>query len=294
MIAEELSADDAQLMVKRTPQMRFEKRYQPVAVVDALPVTGFRRQGVYLITGGLGDLGDLFARYLMTRYDARVILVGRRILPTKDMWEHISGQGAEAKGVAKLSALAASGSGAVEYYAADVCSKDEMGELLGFIKAHYGTLNGVICAAGVTRGDSFQGIHHLTPDHCQAQFDTKVAAFQVLSELLADRPIDFCLLCSSIAAILGGLSFSAYSSVSAFADSFAQEQHRLGRPWVSVNWDGWIFERRQADDVLGSSLEQLLIEPEEGLAILERVLQAPLQGQVIVSTGDLNQRFNQW
>ncbi|POD91451.1 polyketide synthase [Pectobacterium odoriferum] len=294
MITEELCADDARLMVKRTPQARFEKCYQPVVNNSELLATRFRQQGVYLITGGLGDLGELFARYLMTRYDARVILVGRRVLPPQDTWALVSSQGIDAEGVAKLSALMALGVGEVEYYAADVCNKKEMGELLEAIKARYGVLNGVICAAGITRGDSFQGINHLTLCHSQPQFDTKVSAFQVLSELLADQPIDFCLLCSSIAAILGGLSFSAYSSVSAFADSFAQEQNRQGRPWVSVNWDGWIFERRQAGDALGSSLEQLLIEPEEGLAILERILQVPLNGQVIVSTGDLNQRFNQW
>ncbi|MHC6529717.1 beta-ketoacyl synthase N-terminal-like domain-containing protein [Vibrio proteolyticus] len=293
IISQELYADDAHLMVKRTPQERFDKCYKPLERNEAPISSPFKKQGVYLITGGLGDLGLLFAEHLVTHYDAKVILSGRRILPPKNEWNKEVSHQYQAD-IKKLVELSSIDTGEIDYYTADSSDKEGVSLLLQFINDHYGQLNGVICAAGVTRGDSFKGINQITLDSCQPQFDTKVTSYQVLAELLADEPIDFCLLCSSIASILGGLSFSAYSSVSAFADAFAQYQNQMGQPWVSVNWDGWVFERRDPNDSLGSSLKQLLIEPEEGVAIFEHILHAKLQGQVIVSTGNLNQRFEQW
>ncbi|TNH44821.1 type I polyketide synthase [Photorhabdus luminescens] len=296
ILAQELTASDIRFIVKRSQQARFEKRYEQFENANVISQKQlFKKQGVYLITGGLGDLGLLFAEHLVTQYGAKVILSGRRDLPRKAQWGDAEIKAhPQSKLIDRIHQLSLISDGDIDYYAADVCDRQEMEALIGHIEAQYGQLNGVICAAGVTRGDSFQGINHITMENCQPQFDTKVYSYQLLAELLEHKQIDFCLLCSSIAAILGGLSFSAYSSVSSFADAFAKQQNQLGKPWISINWDGWVFERKDADDVIGSSLEQLLIEPDEGLSILERVLQSPLEGQLIVSTGDLNQRFEQW
>ncbi|PQQ30991.1 polyketide synthase [Photorhabdus luminescens] len=300
ILAQELTASDMRFIVKRSQQARFEKRYQQLENNE--PITDviakkqlFKKQGVYLITGGLGDLGLLFAEHLVTRYGAKVILSGRRDLPRKAQWGDVEIKAhPQSEIIDRIHQLSLINEGDIDYYAADVCDRQEMEALITHIEAQYGSLNGVICAAGVTRGDSFQGINHITMENCQPQFDTKVYSYQLLAELLEHKQIDFCILCSSIAAILGGLSFSAYSSVSSFADAFAKQQNQLGKPWISINWDGWVFERKNADDAIGSSLEQLLIEPDEGLYILERVLQSPLEAQLIVSTGDLNKRFEQW
>ncbi|MEK9498452.1 SDR family NAD(P)-dependent oxidoreductase [Photorhabdus sp. P32] len=296
ILAQELTASDMRFIVKRSQQARFEKRYEQFENANVISQKQlFKKQGVYLITGGLGDLGLLFAEHLVTQYGAKVILSGRRDLPRKAQWGDAEIKAhPQSKLIDRIHQLSLISDGDIDYYAADVCDRQEMEALIEHIETQYGQLNGVICAAGVTRGDSFQGINHITMENCQPQFDTKVYSYQLLAELLEHKQIDFCLLCSSIAAILGGLSFSAYSSVSSFADAFAKQQNQLGKPWISINWDGWVFERKNADDVIGSSLEQLLIEPDEGLAILERVLQSPVEGQLIVSTGDLNQRFEQW
>ncbi|WP_323868803.1 SDR family NAD(P)-dependent oxidoreductase [Xenorhabdus szentirmaii] len=296
ILAQELTASDMRFIVKRSQQARFEKRYEQFENANVISQKQlFKKQGIYLITGGLGDLGLLFAEYLVTQYGAKVILSGRRDLPRKAQWGDAEIKAhPQSKLIDRIHQLSLISDGDIDYYAADVCDRQEMEALIGHIEAQYGQLNGVICAAGVTRGDSFQGINHITMENCQPQFDTKVYSYQLFAELLEHKQIDFCLLCSSIAAILGGLSFSAYSSVSSFADAFAKQQNQLGKPWISINWDGWVFERKDADDVIGSSLEQLLIEPDEGLSILERVLQSPVEGQLIVSTGDLNQRFEQW
>ncbi|MBC8953494.1 type I polyketide synthase [Xenorhabdus sp. PB62.4] len=295
ILTEELLATDERFIVRRTKEGCSKQAYERLAVNPLKEHSLLKPQGIYLITGGLGDLGLLFAEYLLKEYQATVILAGRRELPDQHEWKQaIKSHSPSFEILQRLDKLSDLGTGNLAYYAANVADKSAMQCLLATIAEQYGELNGIICAAGVTEGNSFQGINRITLDACLPQLETKVEAYKILAELTENQPLDFCLLCSSIAAILGGLSFSAYSSVSAFADSFAQQQNKKGKPWISVNWDGWVFERNDAGDALGSSLSQLLIEPDEGIKILERVLQSPLRGQVIVSTGDLDKRFEQW
>ncbi|MGJ0628158.1 beta-ketoacyl synthase N-terminal-like domain-containing protein [Xenorhabdus bovienii] len=295
ILTEELLATDERFIVNRTQTGRSTLEYHKLKAGLLKENTLLKNEGVYLITGGLGDLGLLFAEYLIKEYGAKVILSGRRALPGKHEWKHlVSIDHPEAEILQRLDELSELGKGEVAYYSSNVSDKHEMQVLLDAIEEQYGCLHGIICAAGVTRGNSFQGINKLTLEDCTPQIETKVEAYKILAELTENKPLDFCLLCSSIASILGGLSFSAYSSVSSFADTFAKQQNSQGKPWISVNWDGWVFERNNSGDPIGSSLDQLLIEPDEGLKILECALQSPLRGQLIISTGDLDKRFEQW
>jgi hypothetical protein len=50
------------------------------------PGASLRRQGVYLITGGLGDLGLALARHLARAYKASVILLSRTPVPPREEW----------------------------------------------------------------------------------------------------------------------------------------------------------------------------------------------------------------
>ncbi|CCW30968.1 Polyketide synthase involved in xenocoumacin synthesis [Xenorhabdus nematophila F1] len=295
ILTEELLATDGRFIVCRTDGRCSEQVYERLNVEPQKKHSLLKQQGTYLITGGLGDLGLLFAEYLLKEYQATVILSGRRELPDRHEWQQATQSDLSTTNLLQqLNKLADLGRGNVVYYPANVADKSAMQRLLQTIDEQHGVLNGIICAAGVTEGDSFQGINRITLDACSPQIETKVEAYKILAELTEHQPLDFCLLCSSIASMLGGLSFSAYSSVSAFADAFARQQNQQGKLWISINWDGWVFERNDSGDALGSSLSQLLIEPDEGIQILERVLQSPLRGQIIVSTGDLNQRFEQW
>ncbi|HCY88464.1 MAG TPA: hypothetical protein DHV36_25235, partial [Desulfobacteraceae bacterium] len=55
----------------------------------AAPDTGLRREGVYLITGGLGGMGMVIARYLAQRVRARLALVSRTPFPPRHQWHEI-------------------------------------------------------------------------------------------------------------------------------------------------------------------------------------------------------------
>ena len=68
----------------------------------------------------------------------------------------------------------------------------------------------------------------------------KVRGTLVLDELLQDEPLDFFVLCSSLASTLGPAGQVAYVAANAFQDAFASSRGSAsGVPTVSINWDTW-------------------------------------------------------
>ncbi|MDQ3702275.1 MAG: acyltransferase domain-containing protein, partial [Chloroflexota bacterium] len=62
---------------------------------------GLRKRGVYLITGGLGGIGLVQADYLARTVQARLILVGRHALPTREEWSAWLGAHSEKDAVSR-------------------------------------------------------------------------------------------------------------------------------------------------------------------------------------------------
>ena len=99
---------------------------------------------------------------------------------------------------------------------------------------------------------------------------------------------------SSLAAVLGGLGFSAYAAANQFMDTLSLQQHQLGiRDWISVNWDGWLTkEKREASTA--PAVAEYSMTPGEGDRAFEQTLSLGSVSQVLVSTGDLQTRLRQW
>ena len=110
------------------------------------------------------------------------------------------------------------------------------------VEQAFGPVNGVIHAAGITK-ELFHPLPTLHPAVCADQFRPKVNGLLVLHELLQGKALDFCILLSSLASVLGGLGMAAYAAVNLFMDAFAHQQNRQSDVhWLSVNLDGWQTE----------------------------------------------------
>ncbi|WP_019424902.1 type I polyketide synthase [Paenibacillus sp. OSY-SE] len=297
-IMAELSVPASDRLIAYRGHYRWVQNYKPIALRQAeTPAAPFREKGVYLITGGLGGIGMLTAEYLSQHFRARLILTGRSGFPARDEYEHwIAEHGEEHPVVRKIRRVQQlEGLGAeVTYMQADLSDEEQMGRVFKFIDTAYGCLHGVVQAAGLPGGDSFRAIENIGGEQADEQFRAKVQGLQILARLLADREADVCILFSSIASVLGGLGFSAYSAANLFMDAFARRQNREGvTKWLCVNWDAWEFwEEHQS--TIGESLVELAILPAEAPELFQYVFNPCDSNQIIVSTGGLQVRIDQW
>ena len=296
-LLEEISMSSADTIIAYRNNRRWVQTYEAVKLVLDEKSTSkqpLRQGGVYLITGGLGKIGLLFAEFLVEAVGARLILTGRSAFPDKQKWERwlSDHQPSDATGqlIRRIKALEEKG-GKVMVFSADTADETKMREVVAQAEKNFGLVNGVLHAAGVTRGHANQcAVEDISEVMVDQQFHSKVHGLLVLAEIFKERKLDFCLLTSSLASILGGLGFAAYSAANIFMDTFVKKYNRCDSShWVSVNWDGWQLEETKVE-----GLRELLITPEEGKIAFERILTLWKENQVVVSTGDLHVRLNRW
>jgi amino acid adenylation domain-containing protein len=256
-----------------------------------------RERGVYLITGGLGEIGLSVSEWLVKQCRARVVLVGRTGLPDEATWdvylrEHDE-RDRDARRIKRVLRIRAAG-GEVLIVRANVASIAQMREAFERADAAWGTVHGVIHAAGHIDHDAFEGIAETDDRVCARHFEPKIEGLCVLDELLRGRRPDFCLVTSSISTVLGGWGFAAYASANAFMDAFARCRSRASTvPWIGTNWDGWppgeteeVLSRRKSTD--------LVMTRAEGVEAFGRILAMSNPAPVVISTADLEARIEHW
>ncbi|HEV7508317.1 MAG TPA: SDR family NAD(P)-dependent oxidoreductase [Thermoanaerobaculia bacterium] len=259
---------------------------------------GWRQGGVYLITGGMGQIGLALAAALASNVQAKLVLIGRSPLPPREEWEEWLGAHGEADPVAHkllaLKALEQQGS-EVLALAADVADREALGAAVAAARARFGTIHGVFHAAGSLDPGSLSPIQDLEPRSCAGLFRAKLGGLAALAGIFVAEPVDFLVAFSSLSTVLGGLGYAAYAAANACMDVLAHELSRTSRiPCLSIDWDAWRFGAG-GERGLGAQLSDLAISPEEGVAVLERALAlgAGLP-QLAVSVSDLEGRIDRW
>ncbi|WP_338270553.1 SDR family NAD(P)-dependent oxidoreductase, partial [Corallococcus caeni] len=297
----ELEARAAEPVVAYRGPQRWVQAYEPLRLeAAAQPGPVLRQHGTYLVTGGLGGVGLLLAEHLARTVQARLVLVGRTGLPSRELWpewlsQHPSDE-PTCQRIRKLQELEALGA-EVLVLSADVANVDAMRSALSQATGRFGPLHGVIHAAGITHGTSiFSPLRDVGLQESASQFQPKVHGLYVLDTLLRDSALDFCVLLSSNASVLGGLGFVAYSAANLFVDAFAARQNkRGGTPWISTNWDGWQVQQPNPRAQVSTSMDRYTMTAPEALDAFQRILSRGLGcGQLVVSTGDLQARLALW
>ena len=252
-IVDEMSASDQDREVAFRNSERqvsaLEKLVFPSSHRDA-PV--FTAGGAYLMTGGLGGVGERVAEVLLNRFGARLLLIGR-------------GR-AEGTRQGVLERLRTCG-GTVAYEAVDVCREADVAEVLDRYATIWGRrIDGAIHLAG-------SYYESLAIDDTAERFldmlRAKGSGTAVLQRTLTERGGGFVISSSSIAAFFGGASISAYAAANSVQEAVAA--HFNGRGSVRhycfswSNWNGVGFSRDyQLKDALRAR-GYLPIEPADAL-----------------------------
>jgi acyl transferase domain-containing protein/acyl carrier protein len=278
---------------------RWVRHYEPLELTkNTNMVRSLRQNGVYLITGGFGGVGLILAEYLAKTVQAKLILTRQSSFPDKDQWEQwlqLYGEEDEVSGkIRRIQALEQLGA-EVLTAKVDVADEGKMRSLIEQIYEKFGQLNGVLHAAGVTSGPSvYRAISEVGPAESEGQFKPKVHGVYVLEKVLKGCQVDFCLLFSSNASVLGGLGFVAYAAANQFMDSFASSRNKDELPvWLSANWDPWPEETKQYKGAQ-TSIDQYTMTKPESEEAFKRIICMAHNGQIVVSTGDLQSRLDLW
>ena len=234
---------------------------------DVQSAIRFRENGTYLITGGLGALGLQVAEWLVEHGARHLLLVGRS-QPKSAVMSHL----------AKLKEAGAK----VQIGQADVSNREQLARVLDDIDAQT-PLKGIIHAAGVLDD---RIIINQTSDSFQRVMAPKVLGTWHLHTLTEHERLDFFVLFSSGASLMGGAGQANYTAANAFMDSFAYYRKRQGLPALSINWGPWseggmATEQQAKMNLIGEGT----IAPQEGIEILAHLLlDAPPQVGVVPIT----------
>jgi acyl transferase domain-containing protein len=252
-----------------------------------------REQGVYLVTGGLGGLGLAMAEHLARAVRARLVLVGRTGLPTRETWDawlagHPDDDRTSAR-IRKVRALEALGS-EVMTAVADVVDLDRMRAVVAEARGRFGTIHGAIHTAGVA-GSGLVAL--ATVEGARAVLGPKAVGALVLDAALGDEPVDFVALFSSVIALTGAVGGADYCAANAFLDAFASVP---GRRRLAIGWSGWQWDPFQDERLAGlpdaqamarALRERVGIDFDEGGEAFDRALALGCS-RVIVSTQHLD------
>ncbi len=88
-----------------------------------------------------------------------------------------------------------------------------------------------------------------------------------------DKPLDFFVLFSSGASLLGSAGQANHAAANAFMDAFAYYRQAHGLPAVSINWGAWADVGAAADRKLDARRGIATMAPQEGLQAFEWVVQ---------------------
>jgi polyketide synthase PksN len=214
------------------PEVFYNKGKRYIKTYKKLTAPSFEKADIrpgsaFLITGGAGKLGMLFAKYLVEEYKVNLVLVGRSDLDDnkKAMMEELSKTGSQ-----------------IIHQKADVTSKTQMKKVINETKEKFGALSGVIHAAGLV---SDKLISQKEYEEFNSIVQVKMLGTIVLDELTKNEPLEYFLLFSSTSSIIGDFGQCDYSIGNRFLDcykelrqSLKEKRLRSGKT-ITINWPLW-------------------------------------------------------
>ena len=247
----------------------------PAPIGHAAAPFRWRTDGSYLISGGLGDLGLLVARWMVGQGARRLILLGRTKLPPRSNWSSVEAGSRLAHQITAIRKLESLGA-CVHLASVDVADEGELSGFLDEFRAEgWPPIRGVVHAAGVLQDGL---LVQLDAAALNTVLRPKMMGGWLLHRLLQDDPLDFFVLFSSAGSVLGQPGQGNYAAANAFLDALAHHRQAQGQPALSINWGAWAGEGF-ADSAGGKRLAARLallgissIAPKQALEMLGRLL----------------------
>ncbi len=181
----------------------------------------FRRDGAYLITGGLGGLGLFLAEKMAVAGCGRIVLTSRSQpnLKALETIELIRAIGAD-----------------VVVECGDIAEAETAKRLVATATATGLPLRGVLHAAAVVEDATLANI---TDELIDRDWAPKAYGAWNLHTATATQPLDWFCSFSSAAALVGSPGQGAYAAANSWLDAFTRWRRAQGLPATAIAWGPW-------------------------------------------------------
>jgi myxalamid-type polyketide synthase MxaC len=231
--AERTDEDHTAFRGGRQHVLRLARRTKTTSKPKRIPI---RPDATYLITGGLGGIGLIIARWLVARGARHLILAGRSSLAPRHEWDGVAKGTSEGDRISAIRGLESLGAN-VQTVAMDMGDETSVDKIIRqCLRAEQTPLRGVFHAAGVVQNVL---LANQSPEQMRNILAAKMVGGWLLHRLLADAPLDLFVLFSSSSSLLSSPMLGSYTAANAFLDALAHHRRSLGKPALSINWGPW-------------------------------------------------------
>ncbi len=250
-ILSELASPVRDDVVARRAGVRYAERLTRAPLAAGGADAAVRPDGAYIITGGLGGLGLVFAKWLADRGAGRIVLSGRRE-PSPDEQR-------------QLDQLGDTGT-EIGYVRGDLAASEVAQRIVAAAEETGKSLRGVLHSAGVLDESLVSAV---SAEGLERVWAAKATGAMRVHLATADRPLDWWVGFSSMAALLGLPGQLSYATANAWLDGFVAWLRASGRPATAVSWGQW------SDVGIGASMTLSVLDPispAEGVDALQTLL----------------------
>lgn len=232
----------------------------------------------YIITGGLGTLGLVYAEYIISKGAKYLALVGRREPNEKAMQRLTEWRN---KGINVLS------------YQADICNERDTENLMSEIRNSMPQIKGIIHAAGTL--DDKMIMDQSWETFKNVLIPKTVGTYNIHNSLKNDE-LDFFIMLSSITSIVGNLGQSNYSAANYFLNAFSHYRELNNLSGSTVCWGPWSGGGMAEDNInAAKNMEKLGIKNitiENGIKLIDKLFNENYT-EILVADVDWNVFINE-
>ena len=235
-----------------------------------------QKDATYLVSGGLGALGLMFAEWMATKGAGNIVLLGRSA-PTDEKKETIAR--IERETGVKMVAMQA-----------DVSDEKRMAEVIKEVKKTLPELKGIMHTAGILNDGT---ILSQNSDQFKSTMLPKADGAWVLHDLTKDNDLDFFVLFSSSASVIGSPGQANYAAANGFLDGLAAHRKTQGQAALALSWGPWAdvglaaVEDNRGDRLAASGMGS--IPTDKGVEALEKLMPV-----ISTQVGIMPLRLGQW
>lgn len=221
----------------------------------------------YLITGGTGALGLVYAEQLIQSGAKNLVLMCRREPgeKAKEAIQAFKELGAEVK---------------IAY--ADVCDYEGLKQVAEELKQSMPPIRGVVHTAGVLNDKM---LIDLDWTGFEKVLQPKVSGIVNLYHAIENEELDFFMMLSSITSIVGNMGQANYATANYFLNSFASYMGLKGLPGFTFCWGPWSESGMAAGkDAVSSTMERMgmkTFSKEQGQQIIADFMEQPYENLLI-------------